>query len=88
MVMVGYNVQMEAQMKVNRKRPTRSSALGLNKVLYNHLRKTLTNTRPLAILCLGIGVLHVFAEGAVPTPILVESTNKLKHRLLVLITVS
>ena len=58
----------------------RSSALGSSMVLYNHLRKTLTNTKPLVIRCLGTGVLPVFVEGAALGPILVESMNKLKHR--------
>ena len=80
MEMVGYNVRLEAQMKVNRRRHMRSLELESNLVLYNHLRKTLTNTRPLAIQCLGTGVLHVFVEGAALAPILVESMNKLKHQ--------
>ena len=68
MVMVGYNVRLEAQMKVNRRRHMRSLELVSNLVLYNHLRKTLTNTRPLVIRYIGTGVLHVFVEGAALGP--------------------
>ena len=86
--MVGYNVPMEAQMKVNRRRPMRSSELGSNMVLSNHLRKTGTTMRPLAIQYFEIGVLRAYVEGAVPAPILAGSMSSPKLQFSVGTTAS
>ena len=87
-LMVGFNVRLEAQMKVNRRRPMRSSELGSNKVLSNHLRKTGTTTRPLAIQCFEIGVLLAYVEGAALTPILAGSMSRQKPQFSVGTTAS
>ena len=88
MVMVGYNVRLEAQMKVNRRRPMRSSELGSNMVLSNHLRKTGTTMRPLAIQCFEIGVLLAYVEGAELAPILAGSMSRQKLQFSVGTTAS
>ena len=77
-MVVGFNVRLEAQMKVNQMRLMRSLELESNPVRCNHLRRILTITRPLAIRCSGTGVLHVFVVGVALAPTLEENTSKQK----------